>query len=832
MTDDQAQQLRPVVLSLGSPSGYSGDDLTNPKDAVLAGEVPILRFGAEPDSPERSVVELRIHGVGGAPPEENLGSPNTIQVGGDATAGFFRTWTPGNPHNAQSPRREAYCWGKLNYRAASRALWLLLISFMIVNVAQWALPTSYRDGRDRIGLRWADAGSRAMLRLLGLLLTIAFVATAVTVAADLLAWQAAETGTLPSWLGWFAGWPRGLRLATGLGLALLVVAALHITSVRTAASYEKWSADVVPDTDDRWPLTQANFWNGARNVARQRGCHIGAGAGYVALIAATPRGSHPTLRLTAIIAASALIALSAILLVTPWTDRRRIADNNRQGLADRACSSVGIGACVLAVGLCVLRIWWVPRRTSATLPADLPLQIGILWSGFAVILALAVLVALQRPWHQPDVTGWGMAATLMALLAWLIAIIFGASFTLTLAQFIGSPKASVGTVSPDAAYSKLYVPATVYASGFAFLVTAIGAVVLAVLALTYRALAATKLARTAVTTVYPDPVIDAVPEPSAHTAGARRHIATLWAQAHVTDFAALGLALLALPTTLALLSFQIEQLVHHGQALNTPLQALSTLGSTIALAATGYFLVQLRSAFLNPSVRKRIGLIWDVGTFWPRACHPFAPPCYAERSIPEVVTRIRRITGENAAPHDPASIQGAVEWSEPAAVALAEQHSPVLLSGYSQGSPIAVAIAAQLSVRCVQDVALLTLAAPVRRLYGRTFPAFFGPECLDILRARFEGVEQTRWRNLVRRSDYIGGWVLHPIPLGRRSSGPIDHEILDPPVLWPDSDPTPPPAHLHSDWFPDPQTRPYADELMAMLRHGSAHTPTRAQPGS
>jgi hypothetical protein len=46
------------------------------------------------------------------------------------------------------------------------------------------------------------------------------------------------------------------------------------------------------------------------------------------------------------------------------------------------------------------------------------------------------------------------------------------------------------------------------------------------------------------------------------------------------------------------------------------------------------------------------------------------------------------------------------------------------------------------------------------------------------------------------------------------SGGGVDHVLLDPPVLWEDEDPAPPLTHLHSSWFSDPQTRPYAEALL------------------
>ena len=171
------EPLGGLTLGLGSTYGYSGADLTNLRQALARGEVPYQPPGTAP----AETLELRIHGVGGAPPAVNLESPATLQVAGDGRAGFYRAWFPGGTAKGR-PLQEAYCWGHLD-TAWWTALWLLLLPFGLLNLAHWALP---RDGSRTI--RYA---ARALLRLLGLVLTIALVATASYIALDLIAWQAA-----------------------------------------------------------------------------------------------------------------------------------------------------------------------------------------------------------------------------------------------------------------------------------------------------------------------------------------------------------------------------------------------------------------------------------------------------------------------------------------------------------------------------------------------------------------------------------------------------------------------------------------------------------------
>ena len=191
-TTPGGSDLQGPALGLGSTYGYSGADLTNLRTAIARDEV----VWQPENTTEPRTLELRIHGVGGAPPEVNLESPATLQVAGDARAGFYRAWFPGGTARGR-PLQEAYCWGHLD-TAWWTALWLLLLPFGLLNVAHWALPP--------VGPSPVRAIARALLRLQSLLLTVALVATTCYIALDLVAWQAAERDLLWSWTGGFENW--------------------------------------------------------------------------------------------------------------------------------------------------------------------------------------------------------------------------------------------------------------------------------------------------------------------------------------------------------------------------------------------------------------------------------------------------------------------------------------------------------------------------------------------------------------------------------------------------------------------------------------------------
>jgi hypothetical protein len=815
---DEPEQLKPVVLGLGAADGYSGDDFTSPRAAVSAGEVPYLAADGSTPSAD-PVIELRIHGVGGAPASDNLEVPSTIQVAGDATAGFYRAWYPGGSA-AGRPRREAYCWGGLNTRATARAFYLILVAFMILNVAHWAMP-----GRTGAREPVANKLARAALRQLGLAVTAAFFATTVTLFGDLVAWQAASPARhqLPSWMNWYQQSDTGPRLALALLAVLVVLGGLMWLSFNTVRSYETWGGQAFADEDPDWPLTRATFWQGERTVNRQRNVHVIAASAVVLFFAALPASSVNGLRVLLLVVAGVLGACAAVLVASPWTDRFHVQAQDEQW-SDVVCMWLSRAAVALAAGVSLSRFWWRIDKVPDALPGDEVLSSSIVLGEFALVVVIAVLVAVQAPWRLGrEVMGFGFAGPLLAALAATVASIFGSSLTLAAANVLGTPK--VATSDPTVTAKTLLMPSTVYVGGVGMVVAVAALLLVGGYLLGWARWEGRRLGRWEEN---PAPTSDSVQAFYAtqqpRDAAAARVVATTWARSALTDHAATALTAITLSTAAALIAYLIS--LQSGADWSF-LRKVAAIGGTIGVLATLYFLGMLRAALTDASRRRRFGFLWDVGTFWPRASHPFGPPCYAERAVPETVTRLRRLIGDRVrgGEDDPAKAQQDAERRgqlpqrvDPPPPPPDEAHSPVLLTGYSQGTPISVAVVAQLPQEVRDRMSLLTLAAPIRRLYGRAFPAYFAPQQLEKIREYLTAGEEQRWLNLVRRSDYIGGCAFdadtHP-----SDHFAVDRFIYDPATLWDaDNDPSPPAMHLHSDWFPDPQTRPYAQVLLLDLQ--------------
>jgi hypothetical protein len=212
--------------------------------------------------------------------------------------------------------------------------------------------------------------------------------------------------------------------------------------------------------------------------------------------------------------------------------------------------------------------------------------------------------------------------------------------------------------------------------------------------------------------------------------------------------------------------------------------------SVVAMVALG------RRAYRSAGARRTVGILWDIGTFWPRAAHPFAPPCYAERAVPDLTWRMTTWTEEHP--------QGRI-----------------ILSGHSQGTVLAAAAAWQLDAATRDRIALLTYGSPLERLYGRWFPAYFGPAQLRQL----DG-ELRAWRNLWRRTDPIGG----PVRITGGGGPDVDCAPFKDPAAYgrTRAHPLPAPILTHFDYQADPAFA--AERTTLLLRLSKEHGPSAVVP--
>src|SRR5690606_35527042 len=185
------------------------------------------------------------------------------------------------------PIREAYVWCNLTSGNGTRALWLLLLPFMVVNLAHWMRPTA--RNRPRTVRLYG-----VLVRLAGLSLTVLLVAAACEVALDLAAGQCAGTGACAarhSWLGFLSpemsdgGWwsSPGRRLALAALVPTALTGLLWYLSLRTWSAYESQqplTADPGAgpgEGDTGTALGRPGFWYGRRLGARLRAAHTAAG---------------------------------------------------------------------------------------------------------------------------------------------------------------------------------------------------------------------------------------------------------------------------------------------------------------------------------------------------------------------------------------------------------------------------------------------------------------------------------------------------------------------------------------------------------------------------
>jgi pimeloyl-ACP methyl ester carboxylesterase len=162
----------------------------------------------------------------------------------------------------------------------------------------------------------------------------------------------------------------------------------------------------------------------------------------------------------------------------------------------------------------------------------------------------------------------------------------------------------------------------------------------------------------------------------------------------------------------------------------------------------------LVAAFRFTAIRRIVGVVWDVGTFWPRRFHPLAPPAYAERAIPELVGHVTTL--------------------------VESQGKGVVIVGHSQGAVLSLATALQLNGVEPHRLAALTHGSPVGRYYRRFWPGVFGGGlAAGVASSWADGGGGERWWNAFRLTDPIGG-PLFTGPDERIGLRPTDLCLPDP----------------------------------------------------
>ncbi|MER7889783.1 hypothetical protein ABTX15_08180 [Micromonospora sp. NPDC094482] len=716
------------------------------------------------------VVELRVHGVSGADAAQVLDRPHAHQVAGDRNGGFFRP-RPGYPDSTGPDGLipEAYRWSDLPSGTAVRTLSLVfLLPFMLCNVAVWMGP---KRGGSHLAMK-------VLCRVLGLTLTALYVLTVVGVALDMVAWRCMSSPNCLSgrdWLSWLGGQRMGLRLAV---LALVPAAAIGVVWWLGARPSRPFAA-FRPSTAAGYNVHQLGAigqWDAGPFVGRLRSIHVAAAfATLDASLLAARAGSGVTVAWVVLSALVGVILVACVALVTahPVIDRPGSVagvDRLTRGLRTVA------GVLTLLVVLYIL-LDPTPWPPAVGLPRYGATMAWVFVAQTALLGAIG-LVALRQPGRRgPSVRGPGAPA--VAAVATGLAVAFSAELVYRVSDLLDrdKPTADHLVTSPPLAFKWAI---------FGFLVAVVGTVAVGCVTTVLSHRARMRVAADIVALDFPN----APPEAEPRLRQVQRTIAKARFTERLEPLTVVYACLIALglvTSVFGVMGRYPAELAHRfvripGEMVNffIGLGSYVIAGVLLGLVVGGIF------AYRTAEFRRYVGVIWDLGTFWPRAAHPFAPPCYAERAVPELARRITHLVG---------------------------QGNRVLLSGHSHGSVLLAATVLQLPDEVGDRVALLTYGSPLRRLYAHLFPAYINDEVLREVGRRVDW----RWINIWRDTDQIGGWIFSPHRNGEPApaddpAAQVDRRQIDPSdVMVPPGESVPPPILGH--WPCESE-----DRFLAMVR--------------
>ncbi|MDG4668410.1 hypothetical protein [Mycobacterium sp. 236(2023)] len=719
----------------------------------------------------KTVFELRVHGVSGTPPEQMLHCPSEFLKleKGDRDAAFFRRagWVDdaaGRPEEDQGQwrrRMEAYSWGGLTSRRASRALWVLLLPFSLINLAHWMLPPTKHRRTALIVV--------AALRLLALSFTLTLLLTMAVAVLDIAVWQC---GALPfcsaGWgpLTFLSELSSGARLALGSLPLLAVIVVLWFRGREESSLVEKENMlppDPVVLPGAKSPLVCENFWNRDPAVPRMRACHVAAWSSALGALLCAVALNYQHDGITGAVNILVVTVNAAILAVavaaTGWnkaTGRGGEPPHKRVHGVLMALRWVALGG--LGVTLIWITFWaGIPDRAPATYLPGLRTAVYALLAvqGTLLVVAFAgTALALRGQPTRPEGVGEdysptvkGFTGPFVALLGWLLGGALSVGVGAWAAQILGSLVLSSQEAAAELARRSLILASA--QRGFEnkldaadmetplivpppYLWTSVAMAVMIAVATVWSIALWRRSVRRA-NGVHPG-------DPDAEKAAPKEvwnPIASSRALAALTDS---GPNLIAGLAVVGLVVFVATALFFTRFPGYVPRPGL---GMTVILGAPVVLVIALVllavQGFRNKERRRVVAILWDVVTFWPRSTHPLTLPSYGGRTVYDLRTRMKELTTN--APDGSAATR-------------------VVLVAHSQGTIIAAATLMQCT-EADEFYPLLTFGSPLRRLYARNFPAYFGYPAMTALRNQLLR-PHPRWINLWAHTDPIGGWVFDP----------------------------------------------------------------------
>lgn len=870
------------------------------------------------DQPYQGVVEIRIHGVSGTPPGELLDRQIVTEVAGDESAGFYQPAVDSQrrdrPHGStgdRGPWLEAFSWAGLTSGSWSRALWILLLPFGLINVAPYAVPgPAFADEDCEESWQKWHRYVAVLCRILAGSLTAAIAMGASGVGMLTIGTRCATTAAvrgcygLPLWVSDLLGtFSRVGQWVAGAAIPLLMVAGLMFISRRsdrgesvpeplhqTVSSAQAVPGRMKANPNSEFELAKPGLWERER-ASRQRGTHAQIALLVVGLICGWPLTDGSILRWLVLSAATIVITCDLILLV-------RQHQRGNDPLANGLHTTGWVGLCLLAVVVAVSAVTGTIGTPDALMVwFDVVLRWGFIGQAVVVIaifLSIAVMRSkTQRPrrgrtsqplqragggvnFNRLFLRGWSTAV--FASFAWLLGAASTTGLMIAVPSWLATPGLVMGPnqLARTMAARPAWFASSAGSSGFGILVVVIVGLIAAVCCLFWVAWsvwlpwgAGRSVDRRNVMEVYADdlksrPTSDEGAQGPSAEDHQRRSSWRYWRSPRFAEWPQLddeqrrratevarifwwarrvdyvprligvvgGLAAVCLIVIFFIDEVRTDWLRWvPATASALPDGELRPVGLTAAiawgiwLAASGLVAIVLLSllATRDSSLRRHIGIIWDVASFWPRDTHPLAPPCYSERAIPQLVHRMRFYVGDLAKHTSmPGSDGSAAADMNGVAGAAGDTHHPsrcaprrVIVAGHSQGSVIGVAAIMTLPTSARSKVALLTYGSVLTRLYGRFFPLYFGPaELAKVADALLdEPGGKVRWRNLYRYSDFLGG------PIDRHLDDPeqladIDRRYPDPLFRSSPGDSIYPAAGRHSRFERDPSFQAEIGQLV------------------